>query len=249
MTFDGKAFGAEIVGVVKGYLEKELAPLSARIDDLQKRIDALPAAVDVSSDLAALKSAVEAIVIPELPHLPELPDIATMVDKAVSTAMEALPVPNSGKDGVGLAGTFIDREGHLAITLSSGEVKNLGPVVGKDGDPGKDGFGFEDLDVAYDGEKTITLKFSKGETVKEFPLFMPIVLDRGVYRDGSEYKPGDAVTWAGSVWIAQKDTTAKPDVSGDWRLSVKRGRDGKDGVVKDARPVTSVRVGVPSAGE
>lgn len=156
---------------------------------------------------------------------------------------EAKPEPVSVKSAI------IDRAGNLNLTMSDGTVKDMGPVVGKDGEPGQDGMGFEDLDVAYDGEKTITLTFTKGETVKEFPLLMPIVLDRGVYRDGTEYKSGDAVTWAGSVWIAQKDTGAKPDTSGDWRLSVKRGRDGKDGVVKDAKPITSVRVGVPSAGD
>jgi hypothetical protein len=52
------------------------------------------------------------------------------------------------------------------------------------------------------------------------------VIDRGVWREG-QYKAGDAVTWAGSLWIAQKDTDAKPDSGDGWRLSVKRGRDGK----------------------
>ncbi len=287
MTFDGKAFGAEIVSVVKGYLEKELAPLSARIDDLQKRIDAMPAPVDLSSELAALKSAVEAIDIPEIPHLPELPDISSIVDEAVSAAVAALPAPESGKsvtvddvapliaaevekrvselpkpkdgkdgidgkDGLDVSDLFRAEGGKLIAVMSDGRTKDLGVFVGKDGEPGKDGqdgVGFDDLSASYDGEKTITIRFSKGDRVKEFDFAMPVVIDRGVFKDGSEYKAGDGVTWGGSFWIAQKDTGAKPDTGSDWRLSVKRGRDGKDGIVKDAQPNAPVRVGTPAQKE
>ncbi|WP_457813003.1 hypothetical protein U8C33_22705 [Sinorhizobium meliloti] len=150
---------------------------------------------------------------------------------------------------VSVAGALIDRTGSLVITMSDGSTKNVGQVVGKDGDPGNDGLGFDDLDVAYDGEKTITLKFTQGERVKEFAFTMPVVIDRGVYRDGSEYKAGDGVTWGGSFWIAQKDTSAKPDAGDDWRLSVKRGRDGKNGEMKQAKAHSPVRVGVPAAKE
>ncbi|MDW9773079.1 hypothetical protein GOA89_14710 [Sinorhizobium meliloti] len=147
---------------------------------------------------------------------------------------------------VHVAGALINRSGSLILTMSDGTTKDLGLVVGKDGDPGKDGFGFEDLDAAYDGEKTITLKFTQGERVKEFAFTMPVVIDRGVYRDGTEYKAGDGVTWGGSFWIAQKDTSAKPDAGDDWRLSVKRGRDGKNGVAKEIKASQPVRVGVPA---
>lgn len=150
---------------------------------------------------------------------------------------------------VSVAGALIDRTGSLVITMSDGSTKSIGPVVGKDGDPGNDGLGFDDLDAAYDGEKTITLTFMRGECVKEFAFTMPVVIDRGVYRDGSEYKAGDGVTWGGSFWIAQKDTSAKPDAGDDWRLSVKRGRDGKHGELKQAKAHSPVRVGVPAAKE
>ncbi|RVO34818.1 hypothetical protein [Sinorhizobium meliloti] len=150
---------------------------------------------------------------------------------------------------VSVAGAIIDRTGSLVLTMSDGSTKSIGPVIGKDGDPGEDGFGFDDLDVTYDGEKTFTLTFMQGERVKEFSFAMPVVIDRGVYRDGSEYKAGDGVTWGGSFWIAQKDTSAKPDAGDDWRLSVKRGRDGKNGEMKQAKAHSPVRVGVPAAKE
>jgi hypothetical protein len=153
-----------------------------------------------------------------------------------------------GKDGVGLAGAIIDRAGELVVTLTNGETRNLGPVVGKDGEPGKpgaDGFGFDDLEASYDGEKTVTLTFTKGERVKEFAFTLPVVIDRGIYAEGKEYKAGDGATWAGSFWIAQKDTSSKPGDGGDWRLAVKKGRDGRDGVIKDSKRNEPVRVGVP----
>lgn len=281
MTFDGKAFGIEIVGVVKGYLAKELAPISARLDALEKRVEAIPNPVDLSEDLAALKAAIGAIVIPEFPDMPELPDIPAIVAEAVNDAVAAIPAPREGKsvtvddvapliaaevekrvndiprpkdgepgrDGLDVKEMFRAEGGRLVAVMSDGTTRDLGIFVGKDGDPGKpgaDGFGFDDMDVSYDGEKTITLRFTKGERTKEFAFEMPMVIDRGVYREGSEYKAGDGVTWGGSFWIAQKDTSAKPDAGDDWRLAVKRGRDGKNGVVSEAKALQRVRVGVPA---
>jgi hypothetical protein len=49
----------------------------------------------------------------------------------------------------------------------------------------------------------------------------------GVWQPGL-HKRGDAVTWNGSLFIAQRDTEAKPETSDAWRMAVKRGRDGKD---------------------
>lgn len=58
------------------------------------------------------------------------------------------------------------------------------------------------------------------------PFRIPMVIDKGVWRDGPHEK-GDHVSWDGSGWIAQRDTTDKPGTSDAWRLSTKRGRDGK----------------------
>ena len=147
-----------------------------------------------------------------------------VVEEAVKKGIEALPAP---KDGVGLAGAFIDRAGELNLTLTNGEVKSLGRVDGKDGEPG---LGFDDLTVEYDGERTIRLKMERGEMVKESSIVLPVNIDRGIYGEGKQYETGDSVTWAGSYWIAQRATSSKPDsADSGWRLAVKRGRDGKDG--------------------
>lgn len=146
------------------------------------------------------------------------------IQEAVQRAVSDIPAP---KDGVGLAGAFIDRQGELNLTLTNGEVKKLGRVDGKDGEPG---LGFDDLAVEHDGERTIKLKMQRGEMVKEMSFVLPVNIDRGIYSESKQYEAGDSVTWAGSYWIAQRSTTTKPDApDSGWRLAVKRGRDGKDG--------------------
>jgi integrin beta 3 len=83
-----------------------------------------------------------------------------------------------------------------------------------------------------DGGRTLRWQFGSNTV----DLKTAIVLDAGVWKDGT-YSQGDGVTWAGSFWIAQADTSAKPGGdSQDWRLAVKRGRDGKDGKGESGPP-------------
>lgn len=140
-----------------------------------------------------------------------------------------------GKDGVGLADAIIDRRGVLVLTMTDGRTKELDVVIGKDGAdgrpgkdgaPGRDGFGFDALDLAED-EKGVVLRFSQGDVVKDFAL--PVVFDRGVFKEDGSYRKGNGVTWGGSYWIAQKDDPGKPDTpDSGWRLAVKKGQNGKD---------------------
>ncbi len=101
---------------------------------------------------------------------------------------------------------------------------------GVDGRDGQDGVGFDDASVDFDGERTVTLKFQKGDRIKSYPIVFPIMRQRGVYIDGKSYMQGDVTTWAGSQWHCDADeTTTKPgDGAKGWTLVVKRGRDGKD---------------------
>src|SRR5262245_27522832 len=70
-----------------------------------------------------------------------------------------------------------------------------------------------------------TLRWAIGDNVHEIKT--ALVLDAGVWKEGASYVPGDAVTFAGSFWIAQTATTAKPP-SADWRLAVRKGDNGRD---------------------
>jgi hypothetical protein len=52
----------------------------------------------------------------------------------------------------------------------------------------------------------------------------------GVWEATKTYGRNDAVSWAGSIWIARRDDNLKKPglVGSGWQLAVKRGRDGKD---------------------
>lgn len=150
-------------------------------------------------------------------------EVEPLIDSAVERAIAALPAP---KDGVGVAGALIDRKGALLLTLTDGTLTDLGRVEGQNGAPG---LGFDDMTVEQVGERSFVMRFSRGEQVKEFAFAMPTLIDRGVFREGQAYHKGDCVSFGGSLWIAQDDTTAKPDgPDTGWRLGVKKGRDGKD---------------------
>jgi len=114
---------------------------------------------------------------------------------------------------------------------------------GLNGKDGADGLGFDDLAVAFDGDRTLDLTFARGTERKSFPIVLPFLRYVGVYQDGKAYTAGDVVTWAGSTWTAAEATTTKPgDGSKSWQLCVKRGRDGKDGVdAPGVLPVVKVR--------
>jgi len=71
-----------------------------------------------------------------------------------------------------------------------------------------------------------TLQWAIGDAVHEIKT--AIVLDAGVWKDGTTYVAGDGVTLGGSFFIAQTTTTTKPGKSDEWRLAVKRGTDGRD---------------------
>lgn len=151
-----------------------------------------------------------------------LEEVAPMVEEVVAKHVAKLPVP---KDGVGLAGGMIDREGDLTLTLTDGSVRELGNVLGKDG------MGFDDFEVV-DGEDEFVFRMKLGDREKNWSVRKPSVADfyRGVWTAGL-HKRGSLVTWGGSLWMAQRDTEVKPETKGnedDWKLVVKRGRDGKD---------------------
>lgn len=145
-----------------------------------------------------------------------------------------------GRDGLDAVMFLRNSEGHLIATMSNGTTRNLGKVDGengapgrdgKDGKDGRDGFGFDDFDVIYDGKRTFTLKFARAGDVREFVISVPALLDQGVFKVGQTYQAGDGVTWGGEYYIAQRETSAKPrtpEAGDDWRLAVRRGRDGKD---------------------
>ncbi len=123
----------------------------------------------------------------------------------------------------------------VAVVETRAQVPGPSGKDGADGKPGRDGVdgvGFDDMDVEFDGDRTITIKAQRGLNVKTWPLVLPYQRQKGVFVEGQTYVQGDVATFGGSQWHCETETIVKPGESKDWTLIVKRGRDGKDG--KDA---------------
>jgi hypothetical protein len=208
--------------------------LPALTAELHKAISAIPIPLDGKDGRDGVDG--KSVTVDEL-----LPTIKQWFD--------ALPRPKDGKDGVdGKSITIDDVSGLMESSLAKWalDFERRGmdliqrcidriekPKNGEKGKDGIDGVGFDDLEVVHDGARTFTLKFTHGERVKEFRFKVPVLLEQGIYSAGRSYEKGDGVTFGGSYWIAQTDTTLKPGENSDWRLAVKKGRDGKDGLKGD----------------
>jgi len=135
-----------------------------------------------------------------------------------------------GKDGPEGKEGAPGRDGRDGLPGAQGE-KGVDGKDGRDGIDGKDGFGLDDFDVKSDDDgRTLVFSFQReGRDPIVRSIKTGIILDRGVWTDGP-FEKGDGVTWAGSWFVARKDLpVGKPGESDDWRLAVKRGRNGKDG--------------------
>jgi hypothetical protein len=151
------------------------------------------------------------------------------------------PPGPAGKDGVGMAGAMLNRDGELVITCTDGSMRELGLIVGKDGRdgrdgepgaPGRDGLGFEDFEVEDFDERSIKLRWVRGDHAVERIKTFPAMIYRGVHKAGTAYDAGDAVTFGGSIWVAMEPTSEKPGEGVTaWKLACKKGRDGRDGEV------------------
>lgn len=175
-------------------------------------------------------------------------------EEIVKTVLAQMPKPENGKDGqqgergekgadgLGLAGAMIDRDGALQITLSNGEVKSLGPVVGKDGSDGLslDGFELEYLSESHE----IEIKATAGGRKKELRYPAGGIRPAGYWRDGSKAKAGEAWVNDGSLWIALKDCQSKPGLNDDaWIIAARKGRDGENGRAPKAPDTTPIKLG------
>lgn len=104
---------------------------------------------------------------------------------------------------------------------------------GRDGKDGKDGIASRDellTEVSKAVDAAVAAEVEK--RVAAALEALPILQYRGIYREGTEYRAGECVTWAGSLFHCNRPTTAKPterSAQDDdaWTLAVKKGRDGK----------------------
>lgn len=211
---DVNKMAAAVFENVRGYVADALAPLLDRIKALEERPEPEPLTAE----------AVAPVVMPSLLE-------------AVNRAVNAIPRPKDGASvtvddllpavKLAMGEWALDFERRAQDVLERAIARIPVPKAGEDG---KDGFSLENFDAALcDDGRSVLLTFTQGDRKLERVLPFPVVIDRGFWRDGMEVAKGDGVTFGGSYWIAQTDTATKPDIgNADWRLAVKKGRDGKN---------------------
>lgn len=227
---------------------------SITIDDVRPMLEEMVKSIELpkgedgkSVTLAEIKPLVEQAV--DCIEIPK-PDISHL-EKQVANAIESIVSPKDGTDGLSPSADDVAKSmEHIFCKWAldferkaDGYLERAIERMPKAKD-GQDALDIEDFELSLgeDG-RTITASLKRGERVIQKSVKINTILDKGVYSDKESYEKGDGVTYAGSYWIAQKDNPeGKPSSSEDFRLAVKRGRDGRE-VVKIDKPKT-VKVGV-----
>lgn len=242
----GSDLGRQMLAAVKDYFARATEPILSRVAGVEQKLAELPAPVPgaagrdgVDGKDGAPGPAGEAGVQGE-PGQPGRNVDFGVVEALVKEAVAALPSPQDGIPGEkGDAG----RDGRDGKDGREG-IDGVNGANGLDGKNGRDALHIDEFAAELkDDGRTIAFRLSSGGRDFSSEVRLDVPLDCGVYRQGTGYAKGDFVTWDGSGWIAQKATDDKPGTSDAWRLSIKRGRDGKDGgAVAAAAPREPVRL-------
>ncbi|XUA20712.1 phage gp6-like head-tail connector protein [Citrobacter sp. OP27] len=212
---------ALVVSAVQA-LPAPAAGKSVTVDDVKPMLEKL------------VKTAVSEITVPDAPELPD-------INALVTAAVQALAVPEPSKNGTDgrdalqlEVAPFIDKEksyprGSYA-THAGGLWRSYEKTYGMRGweclvD------GVSGIDVANADERNFTVTVTRASGAVETKTFaVPTLIYRGVFKAGEVYKPGDTVTWGGSMWHCDEESADKPGENGSkgWTLATKRGRDGRD---------------------
>ena len=165
-----------------------------------------PAAPGKDADMDALRSHLEVLVKSiELPKAASVEEVAAFFERRFSDLTLHWERQVREDTSKALDRIPAPKDGRDALPLESFDIK-----LGEDG-------------------RTVTVKMQAGEVVLERSVKIASVIDRGVYSAEKGYEQGDGTTYGGCYWIAQKDAPeGVPGGSADWRLAVKKGRDGKD---------------------
>lgn len=192
----------------------EVAPLIVEV--VAKAVAALPAPKDGEPGPRGEKGEPG-----PMGHGVTVDEVVPLIASEVEKAFDALPAPAAGEAGKPGEKGEAGRDGRDAsdIPMLKGfiaeQVTASVTTLFK-------GMSF----TTPDDGRTFVFGAEFGDQKISHEIKTALVLDRGVWRQALHAK-GDGVTWGGSFWIAQKDTETKPDTpDSDWRLGVKRGRDG-----------------------
>lgn len=226
---DGRDGESVSVLAVEALVRAEVAKAVSTIPAGKDGKDAAPVDVD-----AVIEQVVKRVPIPR--DGKDAQPIDT--DVVIAEVIKRIPIPKDGQDGKSitiedvaplLEAEVARWETHFERRADSKLQKIIDripiPRDGVDGKDGKDGFGFTDFDMDYDGERTFTFKWSNAERQAFKEVKAPIPLYREVWKSSERYERGDIVTYGGSQWTAVKDQLGTPgEPDSGWRLSVKRGQ-------------------------
>lgn len=200
---------------------------------LAEAVKAIPPPVtrdDVMPELReALDEAVKAIPVPKNGTSVTKDEVMPDLLDAVREAVKAIPVPQDGKSVTvdDIKPVLEAMQASWALDFERRAQAVIQHAIDTAPKP-KDG-------KSFDGKLSLQIQdFGDGRIVKRWFIGEEEVghheertfIDRGVFREDGEYWRNNAVSFGGSLWIAQKDhPEGKPDASDDWRLAVKHGRD------------------------
>lgn len=245
MKFDGRELGEAIVAQVRAFMARELKPWAERIDSLERREPiAGPAGLPGKNGAPGLDGRDGKDGKDAEPFNPE--SIRSMLAEMVANAVAEIPRPKDGEPGRDALqidilpsidasrsyprGTFAQHAGGTLYAFR--RTDPLTADIEKSGwSVCMNGVAEEREELSEDGRTYIrtTVYTSGAQMVREQKS--QAIMDRGVYKSDVTYQKGDAVTWGGSSYIANCETSVKPDsIEGRtaWRLMAKRGRDGRD---------------------
>lgn len=246
---DGKSVTVEdVTPMLQQLVDDRFASLPPARDGKDYDPDVLHQAVDKAVDdaisgIPVLADGKSVTVDDVRPLLQELVAAAVPdVESLVKTAAAALPAPEPGRPGLDGRDALqleilpaIDPE--KSCPRGSYAIHDGGLWRAYEKTHGMRGWeclveGIKDIYVGLSEDQreiSVTVQRSSGQGITK-TFAVPVTLYRGVFKSGTEYQPGDTVTWAGSVWHCDSVTTDKPGEPGSqgWTLAVKRGRDGRD---------------------
>lgn len=198
---------------LRGEFERELLLRDLRISELEKA--AVPGA---SIELPAIA----------------LSDVLPELKAQVAEFMRAMPEPKAVVVPTAdeIAGIFERRFSDLQLSWERHVRDSTERALEKIPVPlnGRDALPLDSFDIQLgDDDRTVVMSIGAGEQQITRTLMLSTVIDKGVFKPDDKYLKGDAVSYGGSLHIARKNAPAGvPGASDDWRLAVKRGRDGRD---------------------
>jgi hypothetical protein len=130
-------------------------------------------------------------------------------------------------------GAWVTHKGGTWVAARGTKVE---PAVDTDWDCVAPGVASVDAALQDDGRTFVVRTALSDGTTSENQFKLPLLIQRDVYNDEREYDENDMVTYDGGQWIAKSSgKLPRPGTDKSWRLMVKAGRNGKNGVAAPAR--------------